>query len=300
MAETHPQGPAIIPLDGSATAECALPAAVPLARGLGLPVLLLGVVPPGRTGDRAEAERRTSGHYLEGVAAALRAEGMQVETRVALAAGDIATTIVEVAREINAPLIMLATHGRTGPQRWVMGSVTDSVVRTASTSMLVVRGDPRLAAAGPRQYRRIVVPLDGSELAEDALQRAVALATPLGATLDLIQVVPWAASYIVAGGDSVFVPGDLDTSLEEAATTYLNEVSGRLGEGPPRETHVLRGNAADAILDHARGSGADLIVMSTHGRSGITRWALGSVTDKVIRAGDVPVLVHRSMAATAP
>ena len=135
-------GIGVVALDGSATAEYVLPWATALARGLDLRLLLLRLVPeawPGGTGDaRAEAALSTAQHYLDGVAGALRVAQIAVETRAAPVGQDLAAGIVGVADEVQAELILLATHGRTGVRRLVLGSVADAVVRTASTAVFVV------------------------------------------------------------------------------------------------------------------------------------------------------------------
>lgn len=289
---------ALVPLDGSATAEAVLPAAATLARGLGQRLLLLRlyeapstIVPEEREGRQAEAEQ-----YLGGVAERLRGEGLDVQTRAAgIEDGKQAGEgIVKQAEGTGAAAIFIATHGRSGPKRWAMGSVAGDVVRAASCPVLVVRagGD---AAASPSAVRRVLVPLDGSATSETALAEGVRVATALGATLDLMQAVPfpWAVYGTAADG---WATTDVDDLMVKGADDYLAQVQHRLPAALASERHVLRGGPALGILDHAEKTGADLIVMGTHGRSGVSRLILGSVADQVVRAGTVPVLLVRGTA----
>ncbi len=130
-------------------------------------------------------------------------------------------------------------------------------------------------------YRRILVPLDGSELAEQALDHAVALARAFGAELCLVRVVPVAALEIARAGAIV----DIDAEVADAQE-YLQSVAQRIeDEGVPTNYEVRRGDVTEEILAHAEDRECDLIVISTHGRSGIARWVYGSIADRVLRYG---------------
>lgn len=292
------KGIALAPLDGSATGERVLPWATRIAGALGLKLVLLKLVPEAWPGDteRGRAELRAARHYLHGVAASISGDGIEiaVEARAAAVADDIAAGIVEQATALGASLIMLATHGRRGPKRWLLGSVADAVTRTADVPVLAVRAD---VPPPPRAIDRVLVPLDGSTLSTASLPLATRLATALGASLDLVQVMPWAINAFVGVAES-YVPPELDEELANGAEDYLAAVRATLPERLGVEMHVLRGDAAGEVLDYAHQSRAPLIVMTTHGRSGVGRWALGSVADKILRAGDVPVLLVRTRAST--
>jgi nucleotide-binding universal stress UspA family protein len=286
---------ALLPLDGSSTAETMLPVAAAFARRLGLQVLLLDLVREAWPGgnERAEAALQAARHYLDGVAANLRSAGIEVETRAVPGSEDVATGINATAAEVDAALIMLATHGRSGPRRWIIGSVTSEVVQTAERPVLVVRAEPGTAGRHDGTIRRILLPLDGSPRAEVALEEAARLARAFGAVLNLVQVVQWAAA-LVGTSTEFYATGGLDQGLESAAQEYLAGVRRRLPADVTVEAQVLRGDAAGGILDHAAATGADLVVMSTHGRSGIARWELGSVADRIVRSSHLPVLLLRS------
>lgn len=145
-------------------------------------------------------------------------------------------------------------------------------------------------------YKRILVPLDGSELAKQALPHAEDLATRTGATIILMQVVQrLTEKMMVAPGFAVTMQNEpaVDNSVEEADTRLTGQVEHLQRLHIPAETMIDVGDAAGKIVDYAAEHEIDLIVMSTHGYSGLTRWRYGSVTTKVLSAAPCPVLVVR-------
>lgn len=142
-------------------------------------------------------------------------------------------------------------------------------------------------------YKKILVPLDGSEFSRKALDHAEKLAKTFNAEIILVQVVPFMPIY---GSPELVTPLIVDEKQKEAAEKYLNNLSEELRKRGMKVTVAVRtGQQVPLeIIDFAKASGADLIVMSTHGRSGITRWVLGSVTHKVLTRGETPVLLLRS------
>ena len=145
---------------------------------------------------------------------------------------------------------------------------------------------------------RILVPLDQSALAEVALPEAVQLARALHAEIVLLHVVPL-IDDVIQSGTMRIAADEIWSSRCDEALKYLNQVrSGRLA-GIPTEVIVRPGEAADVILDVANTEHIDRIVMATHGRTGLTRWVLGSVAEKVLRAADRTVVLVRAPAAAA-
>jgi nucleotide-binding universal stress UspA family protein len=142
-------------------------------------------------------------------------------------------------------------------------------------------------------YKKILVPLDGSEFSRKALDHAEKLAKTFNAEIVLVQVVPFMPIY---GSPELVTPLIVDEKQKEAAEKYLNNLSEELKKRGLKVTAAVKTGQQVAleIIDFAKASGADLIVMSTHGRSGITRWVLGSVTHKVLTRGETPVLLLRS------
>jgi nucleotide-binding universal stress UspA family protein len=299
----------LVPLDGSDLAEVALPHARELAHRLQARVWLIRVVPPvfqpvlpppAITIELAAEALAQTEHlaeeYLEQVRAQLAADGLTVHSLVAR--GDPATEVLAAARDVQARLIVMATHGRSGLGRWMIGSVADRVVRAATVPVLLV---PARALAQQLRtvYARLLVPLDGSPLSESALPHAVALARLFSARLDLLTVVPRPGHYIESEtelwraaerGD----PALLIAAVRAAREHYLAEQSARLQQdGLDAVPVIAEGEVAETILQMAQERHADCIVMATHGRSGLARWVLGSVAAKVLSAASIPVLLVR-------
>ena len=289
----------LVPLDGSELAEQALPHARYLADTFHASLFLLWVVEAiPYSGDRGEAMtahfdvHQMAESYLERVAAELREGGRQVEPQVL--SGTPAETILACAEEQAIDLIVMSTHGRSGIGRWVYGSVADKVLRGANIPVLLVRAAVEKVApeAG---YRRLLVPLDGSPLAEQALPHAEELAHATGAEVVLLRVPTIPPSLTWGPNGGMVVSALLNEACEEA-DAYLANVARRL-HARGIEAHRVPtdpGPVADTIIDYAREADIDLIVMSTHGRSGIGRWVYGSVADRVLRGANVPVLLIRA------
>jgi nucleotide-binding universal stress UspA family protein len=284
----------LVPLDGSELAESILPFVEEFARLTGASLGLMQVIEPqpeavGRweaapsaLEEALAAAGRRAQRYLTGLAARLAPAGLGIRTEVT--SGPTAETIIQRSRAFD--LVAMATHGRSGIGRWVYGSVADKVLRGASVPVLLVRARADGAAAGG-PLQRILVPLDGSPLAEQALPVAAELAQRAGAELALVQSVFWAQAPVIdpAGYGGAFAVAGLIEQAEADAHAYLEQAGRPLVErGLVVQTAVRFEPAADAILSVASEREADLIVMSTHGRSGLGRWVLGSVADRVLRA----------------
>lgn len=286
----------LVPLDGSDAAQAALDYAALIPSRV---VILLSVIPDGaaeflawgpeqREEWRAAAVARVTA-YLDEVAATLERQGREVETRVAW--GDPAEQILAAAT--GADLIIMTTHGRGAGERILYGSVADRVVRHAPIPVLLVRGGERPVKESP--VSRLIVPLDGSPLAEQALPVAMDLADDLGVRIHLVRALeteklrsvlrlsPSAATTYVSSVES----------LRSVAAAYLEEQAKRVrSRDIPVTTQVVEGSPADELCRLARPG--DIIVMTTRGRGGLQRWLLGSVTERVVREAPVPVLVVRA------
>ncbi len=312
----------LVPLDGSALAEQILPYVRGLAPSLSARVCLLRVLADQENdnlvangimwaygiGDPPEAHRehtqrlwdtlreRAAG-YLATVAMQLEQAGLDVETIVRIGPPD--ENIVETARSQHATLIAMVTHGYGGLRRWTLGSVTDKVVHSATTPVFIVRGVA--PASRDLALKRILVPLDGSELAKQALPLAAELATCANAELILLEAVA-PMTEIYAGvrplGRSIPQYADALAALRHQATRELDTLAGELRrQHLPVKVAVVNGHAAEVIIDEAARRGADLIVMATHGYSGLRRWAMGSVADKVLHATTTPLVLVRARAS---
>jgi len=304
----------LVPLDGSKLAEMALPHAVALARANLYGITLLRVVPQpvfsnsiswafapaANVFEGWEDEVRYESEYLEVMATRLRTLGIEVETR--LLEDDPASALVAFAgRHPDAAFIVMSTHGRSGLSRWLLGSVAEKVLHASPVPLLLVRpreNDELPGTIEVPSYRSILVPLDGSELSAQALDQAEVLANEFDATITLVSAVSDAPVQT-----EIMTPPALPIDWDDEADklrAYLDETPARLvAEGYRVSTHLEFGPAAEAILHVAEQVHADLIVMSTHGRSGLARLWLGSVAMKVVQAASLPVLLVRSKQSVA-
>lgn len=312
--------PILVPLDGSVLAEQALVPAQALAASLGAAVHLLHVVSeadryhvlleeetvarqlgygygvsaatqPTLSRDTWLTLRQNAEAYLESQAERLQEAGLQVTSEVRL--GVPADVIVEVAESRHTGMIVMATHGYSGLKRWALGSVTDKVVHAAPVPVLVVRGSelPRSAY----HFHRILVPLDGSPLARQALPLAIEMAIQHQAEIVLMTVVvPQMAEF----GVGFLPPSEQDLqALRERLLAEMGGFAEMLRQHSIVVTPVVvEGLAAESIVDLAERRASDLIVMATHGYSGLRRWALGSVADRVLHETKVPLLLVRARA----
>lgn len=293
----------LVPLDGSALSERALPVAERLARaGGGKLVLVRAVVAHAAPGsDRAEEQVRVvdaAEEYLCSFQSRLQAAGLTVETAVPYASPT--EGILEEIHIRKAGLVVMSTHGRSGLGRWVYGSVAERVLHESPVPVALVRawhpGETRAETTGPR----LLVPLDGSRYSECSLVVASETARALAAEIVLFQVVPPAHAVVGQSGQIVAtVEQQLEVELAKAGG-YLLSVRDRLLADSPNlsiTTDVQVGNAADMISGLAMEYGCSMIVMSTHGRSAIARTLFGSVAGQVLRAGALPIVLVRPESA---
>jgi nucleotide-binding universal stress UspA family protein len=245
-------------------------------------------------------ERELLDKALGDAASQLRSQSVAVTT--SLFRGEPATAILDAANDGSVAMVVMGTHGRGGVDRWGVGSVADHVMRRNPKPTLLVRL-PYTPASGPAPVRpvllqRLLVPLDGSPVAESALPLAVELATATGAQLVLLRVEPWRTVGSAPYGTVAEFTSIEDKAAAEA-TSYLEGVRARLPAGLAVQTVVLRGRPSTSLVDFALYEHVDLIVMTTHGRGGVRRLVLGSVADHVVRAGVPAVLVRPQTTATA-
>jgi nucleotide-binding universal stress UspA family protein len=226
--------------------------------------------------------------YLERVARPFRDQGRDVSLTATFA--EPADAIVRASKD--ADLIVMGTSGRGGAERALVGSVADRVVRHAPAATLVVRGGKE--PADPPPIGRIVVPLDGSNLAESALPTAVDLAADLGVPIHIVQVIDSDPVRDSVRGGIMAAQGLESTRsrMEQEISDYLSARAMDLLNQDERASWELRfGSPAPEILASLKPG--DLLVMTTHARGGLTRWLLGSVANRLVREAPVPVLLVR-------
>lgn len=294
----------LVPLDGSPLADQALAYAAAIA-GPDDDIRLLYVAPSpqppqslrGLSIAMTEQDVARYEEQAEKVTSASAAVwgGILGDVIQETAYGDPATHILATVKKHEIDLIIMASHGRGAVGRWRFGSVTDRVVRSSCAPVLVVRPQDALESFGPANIFRIIVPLDGSERAAAALPVAGFLAKRLRKPVALLQVTPDGMLPLVAFGAiaAEIVAHDAALAAEHAAVQTLEKATADLEKMEVAVSwDVETGDPFERISEHAKNG--DVIVLASHGRSGVTRWMLGSVAEKLIRMADAPVLVVRS------
>ncbi len=307
----------LVPLDGSTRAESALPVAARIARAYGGSVTLLQVVEahvergaylqPMIADEKAEA---TS--YLENAAKSTDLAGTQTEIEVHI--GTVAPTIIKAVTASHTDLIVMCSHGYTGFKRWTLGSVAEKIARHAPVPVLVLREGELFSTLSPQKPVRALVPLDGSPFSEAVFgpvaYLVAGLASPLSQSgeLHLLRVVdlPFASGKLRS---QAIIDTQTREKAKEEAQAYLSKLPDRLEEAGLAELNIEATisvesdpDVAEAIIRQAEGTGAgryDLIAMATHGRSGVDHFIMGSVSERVLHATKLPLLLVRPSKAQA-
>lgn len=283
----------LCPLDGSLRAEQALPHALAQVRPSQDRLVLVRVVepypvshPPHVTQQYNELLVDDSKQYLQELGGRLRAQGWRVEELVRW--GQAAHEVAHAAGEVNASLIVASSHGRTGASRWLLGSVAENIARRAPCPVWLIRShSPRpeevaiTAAADLPERPRVMVPLDGSRHSEQGLQ--------------------WVRHHLASQQARVLLVGATDLpgrairGREEVTNLLESYLTGQVAllreKRWTAEHAVVDGPAAASILDLAAERKPDLIVMASQGRTGLGRWVVGSVAERVLRHANCPVVL---------
>jgi nucleotide-binding universal stress UspA family protein len=281
----------LIPLDGSSLAEQILPYARFFAEAYGIPMELLRVSDPDvRTPFWPPLPAK---EYLQGVAGALP---QSLEVDCVEESGKPAEVIVERAKGDPACIIAMATHGMSAARRWLLGSVASRVAHTTTNPLLFIRPAEAGEPAGKPELKIVFVPLDGSGLAEKILPHVIALAKRMKLEVHLVRVYTLPAdAYIVGDGVYMQALAQQREVIQKEAEEYLaGKVEQLRAEGLDEiVSTAIEGDPAGEIIDLAQRTPSNLIAMSSHGKSGIAEWVMGSVAEKVIHHSRDPVLVIR-------
>ncbi len=288
----------LVPLDGSVSSERAIPIAATLARDSAASIRLLQAViapvyapmPVYMRGNRAVYEHRATAaaaNYLRGIRQQLHDSGVK-DVTISTPIADVATAIAAAAHD-DCDLIVMSTHGRTGMNRTILGSVADSVVRGSHLPVLLVTDHQQTPQTIDQviNFHRILVPLDGSALAAQALPVAATLAQAVGAEMLLLYVMPEGIAV-----SAITTTPNPEAPYQTLIPHGLNRTAlSRLPSTVKYDIIEASGDPGQAIVSAARKQNCGLIVMSTHGRSGLSRMQLGSVAEDVLKASPVPVLL---------
>lgn len=273
----------LIPVDGSEVAASVL---APVGKLLddAATLVILRVVPERPAAEEEDLLDLAKGQ-LDALKATVHQEGLEVQTRVEH--GDPAERIVDVAAQEQVDLVAMSTHGRTGVSRLVRGSVAERVLRSCPTPVLLCNPAALDEGAVSAGFRRILVPLDGSDTSAAILPHVERLAKAYGSTVTLLRVEPFVPSTV----PSPLVLRDSwdPAALEQTLAPYRD----RLAEARVDVT-VKATLGIEPVEILAAAEDADLVAMTTHGRSGLSRWWFGSVAEQVLRHCTKPLLVVRS------
>ncbi len=290
------------PTEGSESERAAISVAVKLAQRFDAELRLVRVeAPPLVVETLPESplliteqtlldERVARLRKLEALGTECRALG-QIRVMTALEDGPVTPTLRDYATKFNVDLIVMSSHSRGGVKRVTLGSVTDYLIRNTNIPVLVVRAPRSITGATPDQtFSRIVVPLDGSALAEQILPEIAALASRFNSTVSLLQVL----TPLTYSQREIMQPGlpwwDSDIAVADAylarAASYLTEEGLTVSKDV-----ILSEDVATAILDYSIRTRADLIALATSGSGGMSRFMFGTVADQVTRNSPSSLLV---------
>jgi len=306
----------LVPLDGSTEAETVLPYVRDIASRFDSEVDILGV----GLGSKRRRVNQLLDNYVHHAVEHLQkdeitcravllystpqqelldyteftTQGPEIKAKGQLLYGGPSENILAYATKHHVNLIVMATHGHSGLRRWWLGSVFEKVVSGATVPVLGIHSKQVREVDRDRKaaFRRILAPLDGSETGGAAMHDAEAIALKTGASMVLVHVLP--APHVVEARWLGPEFTDFVKAMHDAGQKYLDKIDSRLSaRGLDVKVRIVSGDPAARIIEVAREEKADLIAMSTHGRSGIARWVLGSVADKILHESRIPMWLVR-------
>ncbi|NHN57594.1 MULTISPECIES: universal stress protein [Halorussus] len=281
----------LVPVDGSEGADAAIGHAGDIADRFDAAVRVLFVANTKRDSvttigtEVVDALERKGEQIVDPVAADLRERGVDCETEVVQ--GDPASTIADYAESQGMDLVVMPTHGRDGLSRLLLGSVTEKTVRLSDVPVLTIRSHDDARTSFP--YEDVLVPTDGSNAAEAAVDEAVDLAAALDATVHAVSVVDDTSLGFDVRSASA------SEGFEDVAEEAVADVAARAEDAGVDAVaeEILRGRVHRQLLRYVDDNDVDLVAMGTTGRGGTDRVLLGSVTERLVRSSPVPVLTVR-------
>jgi nucleotide-binding universal stress UspA family protein len=292
----------LIPLDGSSRAEIILAQLKPLLKREGTSVLLLQGVYAGPsmarmdTGKLAAERAAEAESYLQHIVHRLNVDG--IPSRAIIKKESPEDAILDTAKELNVHLIAMTTHGRMGFQRWMMGSVTEKVLRAAEVPLLIIHSFKRTPdgasiplAGEPVTFKSILVPIDVGEQSLAIVPWIERLAQVYDSHIVLLHVKPGPPPADSGEHETPPIP-DPSPKAENSIPPTLKIASERLSmSGLKVRTLILEGNPPDQIRTVVSTGDYDLIAMATHGRSGFRRWVMGSFAERILHSSPIPIFV---------
>jgi len=281
----------LIPLDGSKLSDASLGHGVELAGAFGSELHLLGVCE-----GPDEKHHRLMQAYLEKNAEVMRgsASGKPLNVRTVVLCGEPAGRIIEYAARERVNLLITVTHGHTGIMPWTMGSTANKIVHGAQVPVLLLRA-AEVKKGGPQKsiFAKMLLPLDGSPAGETAVPLVLEIAAGLKSEVTLLSVVESSQRVHTIGGlDFIRFPEQEVEKTKHDMSGYLECAVKRFRDRGIETRRELRsGHAAEEILKSAKAAGAQLVAMSSHGKSGLREWVFGSVSNKVLHAGKTHLLL---------
>ncbi len=301
----------LVPLDGSQLADCVLPHVIAVARSFDSEVTLLRMLEKTQAGTSAQLfdlvnwqiNKTRATLYLEKIKARFQREKTRAQT--AVIEGLVADGITEYAHSHGIKLIVLSSHGRNGLTRWGISSITQKIIMSAQTSLLIVRahqdGIHSDELSERLLYKRILVPLDGSQRAENVLPIVTQLAQFHRSQIHLVQIIqtPEMARQMPPTREDVDLSNRIVSRNQEEAGRYLEQLKSRsFLEGLTIQIHLITSdNTAVALHQLVEQENIDMVALSAHGYSGIHQWPYGSMVNNFVQYGKVPLLIVQDLPA---
>lgn len=301
----------LVPLDGSQLADCVLPHVIAIAHSFDSEVTLLRMLEKTQAGTSAQLfdlvnwqiNKTRATLYLEKIKARFQREKTRAQT--AVIEGLVADGITEYAHSHGIKLIVLSSHGRNGLTRWGISSITQKIIMSAQTSLLIVRahqdGIHSDELSEKLLYKRILVPLDGSQRAENVLPIVTQLAQFHRSQIHLVQIIqtPEMARQMPPTREDVDLSNRIVSRNQEEAERYLEQLKSRsFLEGLTIQIHLITSdNTAVALHQLVEQENIDMVALSAHGYSGIHQWPYGSMVNNFVQYGKVPLLIVQDLPA---
>jgi len=286
-SEVKMYGRILVPLDGSDLAERSLPYVKHIAKKLNSAVILMMVCLPSNYAElplKAYIQKKTKEFQVEGI-----------KTNSKILRGEAATAILKFAQKNDIDLIVMSAHGGSGISRWSLGSCATKVLQKTNIPTLLVRSNKTKAKSLNAEISKILIALDGSHFSEAIIpyvKRLIEINKPEVILVRVIEPVtlPFTTGYI----EHEKYEKEIMEKAKEEASSYLQKMKGLFEqEGTKASTVLLKGHPANAILNYAEESNIRLIAITTHGYTGITKWAYGSVAANIIESSTIPILLFR-------